>query len=334
MTMRVWLWAVIAYAVAGLGFVALARHDTGFAMAQLGRSVPLNSGMIAMVVAGTLAFAVVLLRLGRARETRRRVPRALAALAASTLFVAVFTMVKTALPLVFPIWADPVLARLDAALHLGQDPWVLSFRHLPWLSPEAVTVIYVRLWMLPACLLPVVLILFDPDEARVGRYLALHFFVWVGLGNVLAAAFLSVGPVYYDALLGTDRFDGLHAELAATGLAASGLGDVQRFLWAAFEHGEQAVGSGISAFPSVHVGMAAVFGFYMADRFGRAGAVAGAGLTLIYLVLSVHTGWHYAIDGYASIGLVWALRAALIRRDAAARRSDAQARLTEVSAVR
>ena len=61
-----------------------------------------------------------------------------------------------------------------------------------------------------------------------------------------------------------------------------------------------ALGSGISAFPSVHLSMATLWtivAFRMSARLGWAALV----FLLVILVGSVALGWHYAIDGYASI---------------------------------
>ena len=39
------------------------------------------------------------------------------------------------------------------------------------------------------------------------RFIALYFTCWVLLGTALAVAGASVGPVFYDALVGGDRFE-------------------------------------------------------------------------------------------------------------------------------
>ena len=91
--------------------------------------------------------------------------------------------------------------------------------------------------------------------------------------------------------------------LEASGLAGGFIGQVQVELWDMYAEGFLALGTGISAFPSVHVAMATVIALYVSERSVWLIPVAGTYLAAI-LVLSVHTGFHYAVDGYASIFLV------------------------------
>ena len=160
--------------------------------------------------------------------------------------------------------------------------------------------------------LPVLLILFDGNPARVRRFTWLYLFAWVAVGNVLALVFLSAGPVYYDQLLGGDTFAGLTEALAASGVTDSSVGRTHAKLWDVYTSGAQDSGSGISAFPSVHIAMVTVFALYLWERH-RLLAFPGAALVALFLFLSVYLGWHYAVDGYASIALVIALWA-LLRR--------------------
>lgn len=178
-----------------------------------------------------------------------------------------------------------------------------------WIDPDWATAVCFGSWAAPAVFLPVFLMLFDDDEARVRRFVALHALVWVLLVNVLALAFLSAGPVYHDRLVGSEMFGGLDAALASSGVSGSYMGTMQAFLWSSYVAGTQEAGTGISAFPSVHVGMATVFALYL---FERAHWLAVPGLVIVatFQFFSVYLGWHYTIDGYVSItvmGLIWAL---------------------------
>ena len=80
----------------------------------------------------------------------------------------------------------------------------------------------------------------------------------------------------------------------------------------------QTAGSGISAFPSLHVAMMTVVALYLAG-FGWIGKAVGVALVSAVLFVSVWIGYHYAIDGYASIGAVLAAHWALRRRSEDAR---------------
>jgi len=71
-------------------------------------------------------------------------------------------------------------------------------------------------------------------------------------------------------------------------------------------------GSGISAMPSLHLGMGTLL-VLAAGRLDR----RLMALALVYLVFleigSVHLGWHYAIDGYVGIAGALAIWRALGR---------------------
>jgi membrane-associated phospholipid phosphatase len=57
---------------------------------------------------------------------------------------------------------------------------------------------------------------------------------------------------------------------------------------------------GISAFPSMHVAMAVLFALYATRRSRLVGLLMWA-FAAIIMVGSVILGWHYAVDGYASV---------------------------------
>jgi len=153
---------------------------------------------------------------------------------------------------------------------------------------------------------PMLLVLADQDSARRYRFLMLYLFIWVVLGNLLALAGMSASPIYHDRLTGLEYFAGLDEALAASGIGASWVGLMQDHLWSVFEGGTLFAGSGISEFPSVHVGFATLLALYLFERLPRLAPIWIA-LVLTFQVLSVHLGWHYAIDGYVSIAVVAAV---------------------------
>jgi membrane-associated phospholipid phosphatase len=266
-----------------------------------------------------MPFLVMLLCGGLIVETFREQGRprvrllfeALAAFAGTVVFHAGFGLVKTSMPYIIPFWSDPVLANLDAALHFGFDPWQLAYGLADYLPIDFVLSMYLGAWAFPALCFPMLLATLDTDGARVRRYLLLFVFAWVLIGNVVALAFMSVGPVFYDLLLGTERFAGLISALATGPIQNTDYPDVQANLWHVYINNGQAFGSGISAFPSVHVSVAMVAFLYMAER-SRWLAPVGFVFLLCILFLSVYTGYHYAVDGYTSIlimlGLNWVLK--------------------------
>lgn len=224
-------------------------------------------------------------------------------------FMDAFSTLKNSMPKVINFWADPYIAMIDRIMHLGVDPWVIVHNLGGGLPSGIVEAIYLKLWILVAAGFPILVGTFDKNAVRCKSYLSIYLVSWVVIGNVFALIFLSVGPIYYDALLGGDTFAGLNDTFVQIGVADSFLGRIQSMLWFQYENGLSTLGSGISAFPSVHVSVAAVVACYLYDTFRRP-LVTMLGVTYlcVILYLSVWVGWHYAVDGYVSIAVVLTAR--------------------------
>lgn len=305
-----------AFFIFSLGYAAFAA---GLAVATGGTgSLALSSG--AAMVGGSvtsflpLALGAVCLSIILARVTgmdaRAAMIRVGWATGGSVLFFPAFSTIKRTLPDILPFWADPPLAAFDRALHGGVDPWVLT--HMVQLPGDLVQSVYLYGWSVPAFLFPLVAAI-DPDRLRAGRAMALFVAAWVFLGNVVALLFMSAGPVYYDRLLGAEEFVALTDAISADHLLLAGVGATQEALWDLYATGTHALGSGISAFPSVHVATITAVGLYMID-LRRWLIVPAVALIALFQFLSVYTGWHYAVDGYASIAVLAGLWAVLLSR--------------------
>ena len=214
-----------------------------------------------------------------------------------------FSLTKTLIPLVLPFYADPTLARLDRALHGGVDPWVALHGATDPDFVLALVPVYLQVWIVPAMALPVFIVATDDNRARRDRYTILFLFCWVFLGNVLAVLAASVGPVFYDSLIGGSRFAALTEALARSGIRSSIVGQIQDYLWTSYQAQTMAPASGISAFPSVHVAIATLTALYLGER-RIYWLPVGILFVATTLFLSVYTGYHYAIDGYFSIAAV------------------------------
>jgi len=306
-------YAVIVFCYAGvvLATQAMVGAPVTSVLWEILGTIPAGVGVFMLVAwQGIIPLALALFLLRRFMT----IPRVLFAgkiLILHALFFLLFFTQKTSMPALSTFWADPVLADIDLFLH-RVDPYVLTHAVLGWVPAGILNFIYSSCWFLPAFYLPVWIALLDPDDTRVRRFIVLHASVWVILGSGLALAMLSAGPVYYDALFEGGRFAGLTAALASSGITDSGVGYTQSHLWSNYINGVTSAGAGISAFPSVHVGMATVIALYIHERCPNWRWVSIL-TVLCFQILSVHLGWHYAIDGYASIVVVFAIWAALKR---------------------
>lgn len=273
--------------------------------------VPLShwTALKAMAPYILLAIAAVLF-LSRLKIDIEYLGNLLITLIASLFIAYSFGLMKASLPLVWPFYADGFFTDVDRWLHFGADPWVLTHRLSSWISTEVASTIYLKIWAIPAFSFPVLLIAIDRDARRVSRFLLLYVLCWIGLGNILALLGLSVGPVYVDRYDGGSTFAPLTASLSDIGISQTVFGYIQEQLWHFWVEYRQEVGTGISAFPSVHVGIASVVALYGIER-GAVWAIAGILFCLTILFLSVYLGWHYAVDGYfsiAAVALVWRMK--------------------------
>lgn len=262
-----------------------------------------------------LPFLLLLPLLIPLRDLKAHAVGALLAAAGSVAIQVGFTFLKSAIPSIVPFYADPPLASLDYFLHGGNDPWQIAHALV---RPETALFLmpaYLHVWATAAIGLPVVIALSDRDQERIRRFLILYLAVWIGLGNVMALAASSAGPVFYDELLGGDRFAALTAALQSSGIKDTVVGDIQTYLWTSYEAKALLFGSGISAFPSVHLGIAALTALYLFERH-RYLLLPGIAFVAVIQFLSVYTGYHYAIDGYFSIAAVIGLWLWLRRRAA------------------
>jgi hypothetical protein len=232
---------------------------------------------------------------------------------ASLLIAYSFAALKASLPQVFPFYADRFFADIDRQLHFGTDPWVLTHALSSVIPSGLATTFYLTIWSIPAFIFPICLVLVDRDPNRVSRFLLLYLLTWIGLGNILALAGLSVGPVYFDRYMGGSEFVGLTDALQTSQVTTTIFGIIQQDLWHFLADRDQEIGTGISAFPSVHVGIATVIDLYGVER-GLIWAIPGILFCALILFLSVYLGWHYAVDGYFSILAltgIWQLRRGL-----------------------
>ena len=211
----------------------------------------------------------------------------------------VYGAFKEAIPDLARYTWDELLAAIDAALHLGRDPWLWSWAlpaaaHLTWFLDQ----VYVSWYgVLLASILA--LATWGPLPLRARFFLSLALSCMIA-GSLLAILFASGGPAYHAELTGgDDRFAPLLGLLEGT-RARSG----QLILWDFFVTRSEKLYGGISAMPSMHVALTWLVTLAVSSWRRWAGWMAG-GYTALILAGSVHLGWHYAVDGYVGIAVVW-----------------------------
>jgi PAP2 superfamily protein len=227
-----------------------------------------------------------------------------AAVIAFCVGMAAFTTFKLDIPRFIPFYADKMLADADHLL-FGTDPGLLLHQLIPPWAAENLDFAYGFVWYsLWFGLLGFVAMQRNADLRRHYFWaMALSFAI---IGTVLAAAFSSVGPIFYDHFIPGGRFDELMRMVYAGG-AGEGTSISAKYLLTALEGHGKILGSGISAMPSMHVTIVTLNAFMLTSINRYLGALGWLFVALI-MVTSVYLGWHYAIDGCVAllvVSLIW-----------------------------
>jgi hypothetical protein len=205
---------------------------------------------------------------------------------------------KDAIPTIVPFYADEWLMEADRQI-FGTDPWRLTHALFGPVGTMLIDRLY-SLWFLAMAML-IAWLAFTRDRRFQIRGILCYQLIWLLLGNVLATAMSSVGPCFYQDFHRTEAFAPLMASLAADN-AVHPLLALPTMDYLRASVGTQNLGAGISAFPSIHVAIAFLIALACAARFGaRLPTWLATVFMLAILIGSVHLGWHYAIDGLASL---------------------------------
>ena len=250
--------------------------------------------------------------------TRERVVVALPALIALPLLLSVYTSMKTLIPVFDPYTWDLPLAAFDRWLHGGSDPWRLLQPLLGEpLVTHAINIVY-NLWFFIVYGVTLWQVFQTRDLQSRNQYLLSFVLAWAVLGTLMASLFASGGPVYYQHFAaGGDPFAPLMAYLYEVNESYPIWAlQAQEMLWREHSTNHVVLGGGISAMPSLHVATA-LLSALVSWRHSRALGWAMVAFTVLIVLGSVHLGWHYAIDGYASMlltPLLWWGAGWLVRR--------------------
>jgi hypothetical protein len=205
-----------------------------------------------------------------------------------------------------PFAWDDYLANADRLLFLGIDPWRITHAVLGSAASTSIIDRLYTLWV-PMVMVGVIVACLAKPVAR-AQYLLSFAVAWVVIGVVGAYLLSSAGPCYSH-LIGTQAADWfaplrerLIAQHAEVRLGAVGW---QSTLWNSNVLHDYGFARGISA-TSMHnaICMLYVLALWSAGRAWRTLSCIYAG---VIWVGSVHTGWHYAVDGL----IAWAMMAAI-----------------------
>lgn len=215
-----------------------------------------------------------------------------------------YTTFKINMPYVVPFYADPIIARLDSLVH-GGNPWDVVYA-IPQDYALVIDVIYTRVW--PCLLLGIYSLALAFLRGRVLlRYLWSLLFVYIVLGGVVATAVSSAGPIFW-----TEFYpdNGVFLQMKTAILANPHIGNIglySHYLLENYRDRTVDFGTGISAFPSIHVAVATLTAWVFTS-LGRGMAIVGWTYACVIEYGSIYAGWHYGLDGYVSliaVSLCW-----------------------------
>ncbi len=229
---------------------------------------------------------------------------------ASALLLAVFVVpiqitfqsLKQSIGPVLGFWWDEPLSAIDKLIHFG-PAWRLVE---PFMTQEFVRTFDVLYMMwFPLLVIFTAWCCWTTRRALRERAILAWLLLWIGGGTIGAWVFSSGGPVYYSTIVGrpepayvelVDKLDTLEIQIARRN---------QKAVWNQSHEDTWAPFGGVSAMPSMHVGVVALYAIVAWARW------IPAGMALWMFVLFMQAGsvvlaWHYAIDGYVGILLAWA----------------------------
>jgi hypothetical protein len=285
-----WMWPAFLLASGAALCALLIRIWSGYPGNPKGET-SLTIALLVVVFAALGRFLIYLWSLWRsgverpAARIRADVPQAaidFAPIAVGVALIGLFlfslSYLKSMITAVVPFWADDFFAATDRAIWVDAEAIALAHGHtLPWFG------FFYGLWHavhLGGILW--VLHWFRHDKAP----FIISFMLTWAIGMALAYVFSSAGPIF------TGEFDPAIAPESVRKPAA--------ILWANYQARGGLIGGGISAFPSMHVAIAAWF--WLVLKY-RGAPLLGLTYMLAVLYCSVILGWHYVIDGVAGIAI-------------------------------
>ena len=287
---REWLFKVIGLAVLAAVCAAAMRLWSGYPATPKGEN-SLTVALVVVTLVATGRFLVFLSAQWKSGNDRpiaaireaapsaflQFMPIALGVLAIGG-FLFSLSYLKSMITAIVPFWADAPFAAMDRAV--GLDPQRLAIALKPALPALG---LFYGLWH-AAHLGGILWVLHWRREDKAVHIVS--FMLTWSIGMFFAYLFSSAGPI----------FMGIYDPA----VAPESVRKPAAILWANYQARGALVGGGISAFPSMHVAIAAWFAIVLAARGLK---WIGVAYLLGVFVCSVILGWHYAIDGVAGAAI-------------------------------
>ena len=333
--------AAFMAALVGLYFLIVAAFAAEFGQSGMFDISSFNP-MVLAVWGITLGFLVIAFCLDTAiRQPRNFLPtiavslrkhvlRSDALLARATIFLAWFFMMYAFSPFKamigrvrgFPF--DASIAHLDRTIFFGHDAWQITHAIFGAPVPTMFLQVCYNAWFVMMWLSVIYCIVRSDDVVLRTRFSVAFVLCWMLIGSLAAYFLASAGPCFYQRAFGDAHFAPLMAHLAnLNGQIAAELPnmklaslDMQSWLWQAYADNTNPFGAGISAMPSVHVGVATLLALGSYEVNKRSGQIMTIYALLIWIA-SIHLGWHYAADGIIAgmmTVLIWRLSGLLTHK--------------------